>query len=332
MKRRRRLGRGNSPTSRNPRSSTSCWSQGPYSANWSARYIQNAESMLTDLRWVFAPINVHRPLLVYRQGISTPRRRIFHNSSQQLWLMASKKSISLGRMTLLLSHIFTSRCFKVSLDPGILQNMWFRVTRAIFALAERVKMDPTFDGQYLQYTNSNQQVRFLKVYPDVKPFIQSSKRKASGNTDKKISTGTLNAIFENLMQVSVVGLIIPWDKNLKLSGRWKEDIGGIQGPTSKYLLNNIWLAIDESLLTHPPLFCNQQLEQQREIFEYKYPIDKGMDHSARHKPLDPLNPLCLNVSGSQAPRNENQNKTDPSLFVQRCLTCFISTGDGNFAV
>ena len=67
-------------------------------------------------------------------------------------------------------------------------------------------MDPTFDGQYLQYTNSSQQVRFLKVYPDVKPFIQSSKRKASGNTDKKISTGTLNAIFENLMQVSVVGL------------------------------------------------------------------------------------------------------------------------------
>ena len=163
-------------------------------------------------------------------------------------------------------------------------------------------------------------------------FIQSSKRKASGNTDKKISTGTLNAIFENLMQVSVVGLIIPWDKNLNLSGRRKEDIGGIQGPSSKYLLNNIWLAIDESLLTHPPLFCNQQLEQQREIFEYKYPIDKGMDHSARHKPLDPLNPLCLNVSRSQAPRNENQNKTDPSLFVQRCLTCFISTGDGNFAV
>ena len=112
-------------------------------------------------------------------------------------------------------------------------------------------------------------------------FIQSSKRKASGNTDKKISTGTLNAIFENLMQVSVVGLIIPWDKNLNLSGRWKEDIGGIQGPSSKYLLNNIWLAIDESLLTHPPLFCNQQLEQQREIFEYKYPIDKGMDHSAQ---------------------------------------------------
>ena len=36
----------------------------------------------------------------------------------------------------------------------------FRVTRAIFALAERVKMDPTFEGQYLQYTNSNQQVRF----------------------------------------------------------------------------------------------------------------------------------------------------------------------------
>ena len=67
-------------------------------------------------------------------------------------------------------------------------------------------MDPTFDGQYLQYTNSNQQVRFLmffKGFLDVKPSIQSSKRKASGNTDKKISTGTLNAIFENLMQVSV---------------------------------------------------------------------------------------------------------------------------------
>lgn len=70
-------------------------------------------------------------------------------------------------------------------DDLVVVAHFHKVTRAIFALAERVKMDPTFEGQYLQYTNSNQ---------------QSSKRKASGNTDKKISTGTLNAIFENLMQ------------------------------------------------------------------------------------------------------------------------------------
>ena len=43
--------------------------------------------------------------------------------------------------------------------------------------------------------------KYIHVF--LKIFNQSSKRKASGNTDKKISTGTLNAIFENLMQVSL---------------------------------------------------------------------------------------------------------------------------------
>ena len=96
------------------------------------------------------------PCCVYRQGISTPRRRIFHNSSRPLWLMASQRSISLSRTTLLLSHTFTSRinkCLQVQVYHII------RVTRAIFALAERVQMDPTFEGEYLQYvSNSNQQV------------------------------------------------------------------------------------------------------------------------------------------------------------------------------
>ena len=70
--------------------------------------------------------------------------------------MASQRSISLSRTTLLLSHTFTSRinkCLQVQVYHII------RVTRAIFALAERVQMDPTFEGEYLQYvSNSNQQV------------------------------------------------------------------------------------------------------------------------------------------------------------------------------
>ena len=60
-----------------------------------------------------------------------------------------------------------------------------RVTRALFALAERTKMDPDFTGEPLSYTDMTS---------------QSLKRKVSGNPDT-VQTGSLNAIFENLMQV-----------------------------------------------------------------------------------------------------------------------------------
>lgn len=60
-----------------------------------------------------------------------------------------------------------------------------KVTRALFALAERTKMDPNFTGEYFQYIASTNS--------------QSLKRRMSGSQDK-VSTGTLNAIFENLMQ------------------------------------------------------------------------------------------------------------------------------------
>ena len=63
-----------------------------------------------------------------------------------------------------------------------------RVTRALFALAERTKMDPDFTGESLCYTEMTS---------------QSLKRKVSGNQDT-VQTGSLNAIFENLMQVKAV--------------------------------------------------------------------------------------------------------------------------------
>ena len=55
----------------------------------------------------------------------------------------------------------------------------------MFALAERTKMDPDFTGETLIYTEMTN---------------QSLKRKVSGNQDT-VQTGSLNAIFENLMQV-----------------------------------------------------------------------------------------------------------------------------------
>ena len=63
----------------------------------------------------------------------------------------------------------------------------------MFALAERTKMDPDFTGETLSYTELTS---------------QSLKRKVSGNQDT-VQTGSLNAIFENLMQV--------WDLPLSLS-------------------------------------------------------------------------------------------------------------------
>ena len=62
------------------------------------------------------------------------------------------------------------------------------MTRALFAVAEKAKMDPSFSGDYFHFdpSSSNQ---------------QSLKRKVSGSQEKSTS-GTLNAIFENLMQAS----------------------------------------------------------------------------------------------------------------------------------
>ena len=55
----------------------------------------------------------------------------------------------------------------------------------MFALAERTKMAPDFTGESLSYTELTG---------------QSLKRKVSGSQDT-VQTGSLNAIFENLMQV-----------------------------------------------------------------------------------------------------------------------------------
>ena len=77
---------------------------------------------------------------------------------------------------------------KVSGGISANESALSRVTRALFALAERTKMDPDFTGESLSYTEMTS---------------QSLKRKVSGNQDT-VQTGSLNAIFENLMQVKAV--------------------------------------------------------------------------------------------------------------------------------
>ena len=98
-----------------------------------------------------------------------------------------------------------------------------RVTRALFALAERTKMDPDFTGESLSYTELTG---------------QSLKRKVSGSQDT-VQTGSLNAIFENLMQVEAVTVRCPAVISLYLnnfSGCWTKDFHSFQGASEEYLL------------------------------------------------------------------------------------------------
>jgi len=69
-------------------------------------------------------------------------------------------------------------------DDLVVMAHFHKVTRALFALAERTKMDPTFTGESLTYTEITS---------------QSNTRKVSGSEDR-VQAGSLNAIFENLMQ------------------------------------------------------------------------------------------------------------------------------------
>jgi len=99
-------------------------------------------------------------------------------------LNTKKKNISQFLLAALAYGVNEKYLF--SPDDLVVMAHFHKVTRALFALAEKTKMDPTFSGQSFHYEPSANS--------------QSLKRKASGSQDKKVSTGTLNAIFENLMQ------------------------------------------------------------------------------------------------------------------------------------
>jgi len=98
-------------------------------------------------------------------------------------LNTKKKNISQFIVAAIAYGIHEKYLFKP--DDLVVMAHFHKVTRALFALAERTKMDPNFSGPYFDIE--------LAINP------QSLKRKLSGNQEK-VNAGTLNAIFENLMQ------------------------------------------------------------------------------------------------------------------------------------
>jgi len=74
-------------------------------------------------------------------------------------------------------------------DDLAVQAHLYRVTRALFAFAERTKMDPDYAGPAFEFD------KILKDH-----ISQGLKRKASIATQEIVQTSSLNSIFANLMQ------------------------------------------------------------------------------------------------------------------------------------
>ena len=159
--------------------------------------------------------------VVYRRGISTPRRRIFHNSWQQLWLMASRKKIFLGRMTLLLSHIFTSRLFW-----GIQKSLklWFKSDQSYLCTGWESQNGPHLWGSISsihKFQSTGQVLMFYLVISP--PFILITR----AQNVKPLETQTRKSAL-GLWTLSLktwckwVGLILSddWDTNLTFR-MWK---------------------------------------------------------------------------------------------------------------